>query len=252
VTTINFPVLSVCYCAFPLSSFRRCEQLIASCSPSRITMQMRQRSMCGEVIARRCAPPGLEKLQILCSQTVVSRVETSKLVHIENLENRIIPPASVSAASQSRRERSSFASLRSQIPQQMIKLSSISANKTVGLPVKSHVVKIFLLKKQFTDPHKASSVIRLRPKTSLQNFGKREFHLHENITVHTKRMTRRSKNLRNSKYTRHKAHTKHTTTLHTNHQIAGCKNQTKRNLERKLDPPVLNPKMNEKKLDRRI
>jgi hypothetical protein len=132
----------------------------------------------------------------------------------------------------------------------MIKLSSISANKTVGLPVKSHVVKIFLLKKQLTDPQKASSVIRLRPKTSLQNFGKREFHLHENITVHTKRMTRRSKNLRNSKYTRHKAHTKHTTTLHTNHQIARCKNQTKGNLERKLDPPVLNPKMNEKKLDR--
>jgi hypothetical protein len=63
----------------------------------------------------------------------------------------------------------------------MIKLSSISANKTVGLPVKSHLVKIFLLKKQFTDPHKVSSVIRLRPTTSLQNFGKREFHLHENI-----------------------------------------------------------------------
>jgi hypothetical protein len=108
VTTINSPALSVCYCAFSLSSFRRCEQLIASCSPSRITMQMRQRSMCGEVIARRCAPPGLKKSQILCSQTVVSRVERSKLVHIENLENRIIPPASVSAASQSRRERSSF------------------------------------------------------------------------------------------------------------------------------------------------
>jgi hypothetical protein len=82
----------------------------------------------------------------------------------------------------------------------MIKLSSISANKTVGLPVKSHLAKIFLLKKQFTDPHKASSVIRLRPTTSLQNFRKREFHLHENITMHTKRMTtkrmtRRSKNL---------------------------------------------------------
>ncbi len=232
MTTINFPVLSVCYCAFPLSSFRRCEQLIASCSPSPITMQMRQRSMCGEVIARRCAPPGLKKSQILCSQTVVSRVERSKLVHIENLENRIIPPASVSAASQSRRERSSFASLRSQIPQQMITLSSISANKTVDLPVKPHLVKIFLWKKQFTGPHKASSVIRLRPTTSLQNFGKREFHFHENITVHTKRMTtkrmtRRSKNLRNSKYTRHNAHTKHTTTLHTNHQIARYKNQTK-------------------------
>lgn len=67
----------------------------------------------------------------------------------------------------------------------MIKLSSISANKTVGLPVKSHLVKIFLLKKQFTDPHKVSSVIRLRPTTSLQNFGKREFHLHENIWLCT-------------------------------------------------------------------
>jgi len=30
--------------------------------------------------------------------------------------------------------------------------------------------------------------------------------------------------------------------LHTNHQIARCKNQTKENLERKLDPAVLNPK----------
>jgi hypothetical protein len=114
----------------------------------------------------------------------------------------------------------------------MITLSSISANKTVDLPVKPHLVKIFLWKKQFTGPHKASSVIRLRPTTSLQNFGKREFHFHENITVHTKRMTtkrmtRRSKNLRNSKYTRHNAHTKHTTTLHTNHQIARYKNQTK-------------------------